>query len=277
LIVIACVFGPLFLPEDSETSQNLALRYQPPSLSHPAGTDSLGRDMISRLLHGGQVSLLVGCVATVVSIFLGTIIGATAGFAGGRTDSLLMRAVDLLYGFPLILLVILLTSVFGDEVRGVFLSLFPSGTVLGNMADLALLFGAIGAVEWLTMARIVRGQVLSLKHQEFVESARLLGQGGSRILVRHLIPNVTGPIIAYGTLTVPAVMLLEATLSFLGLGVQPPKSSWGVLIKEGAEAMGDFPWLLWGPAICFSLTLLCLNAFGDSLRDALDPRGSDAR
>ncbi|TVR54561.1 MAG: ABC transporter permease [Puniceicoccaceae bacterium] len=221
---------------------------------HLLGTDTLGRDLLTRIMHGGRVSLGVGFLATAVSLLIGVTYGATSAYLGGKTDAVMMRIVDILYALPFTIFVILLMVLFGRS--------------------LLLLFLAIGAVEWLTMARIVRGQVLSLKKMEFVEAALALGLGTRRIIFRHLIPNVLGPIIVYATLTVPAVMLLESVLSFLGLGVQPPNASWGVLIKEGAESMTVFPWLLIFPAFFFSLTLFCLNFLGDGLRDALDVRSS---
>jgi oligopeptide transport system permease protein len=234
--------------------QNLALGPAPPSRVHWLGTDPLGRDLLARLLYGGRISLMVGILATAVSLTIGVLYGAIAGFAGGKLDMVLMRCVDILYALPFTIFVILLMVFFGQNI--------------------ILLFVAIGAVEWLTMARIVRGQVMSLKHQEFVEAARALGLRRRRILLRHILPNLLGPIIVYATLTVPEVMLLEAFLSFLGLGVQPPQSSWGVLIKEGAEMMEEYPWLLMYPALAMALTLFALNFLGDGLRDALDVRAS---
>ncbi|MGA2747658.1 MAG: ABC transporter permease [Verrucomicrobiota bacterium] len=238
----------------SYEQQNLALGPAPPSRAHWLGTDALGRDLLARLLYGGRISLMVGLCATAVSLTIGVIYGAIAGFAGDKLDMVMMRTVDILYALPFTIFVILLMVFFGQ--------------------NLILLFVAIGAIEWLTMARIVRGQVMSLKHQEFVEAARALGLRHGRILFRHIVPNMLGPIIVYATLTVPEVMLLEAFLSFLGLGVQPPQSSWGVLIKEGAEMMEVYPWLLIYPALLLALTLFCLNFLGDGLRDALDVRGS---
>lgn len=218
------------------------------------GSDPLGRDVFSRILHGGRVSLMVGFLATVVSLTIGVVYGAISGYLGGRTDAVMMRVVDILYALPFMIIVIILTTYFGNK--------------------LWLLFVCIGAVEWLTMSRIVRGQVLSLKRQEFIEAARSLGLPQSRILFRHLIPNTIGPVIVYTTLTVPAVMRLEAILSFLGLGVQPPDASWGSLIKEGADLMASDPGLLIYPAIVFGATLFSLNFLGDGLRDALDPKSS---
>jgi oligopeptide transport system permease protein len=228
--------------------------YQRSSRRHLFGTDPLGRDLLTRILIGGRISLAVGFAATLVSVVIGVLWGAIAGFAGGKTDTAMMRTVDILYALPFAIIVILLMVMFGR--------------------NFILLFVAIGCVEWLTMARIVRGQIISLKHQEFIEAAISLGLSNHRILFRHLIPNVLGPIIIYATLTFPDVMLLEAVLSFLGLGVQPPLSSWGVLIEEGSRTMESSIWLLAFPAFFFSLTLFSLNFLGDGLRDALDPKSS---
>ena len=238
----------------SYEQQNLALGPTPPSRAHWLGTDPLGRDLLARVLYGGQISLMIGLLATVVSLVIGVTYGAVSGFAGGKVDIVLMRSVDILYALPYTIFVILLTVFFGQNI--------------------ILLFVAIGAVQWLTMARIVRGQVMAIKQQEFVEAARALGLQRRRILFRHILPNLLGPIIVFATLTLPEVMLLEAFLSFLGLGVQPPHSSWGVLIKEGAEMMEEYPWLLVYPAVAMALTLFSLNFLGDGLRDALDVRGS---
>jgi oligopeptide transport system permease protein len=219
------------------------------------GSDApLGRDLFARILYGGRVSIMVGLVATFVALAIGVTYGATAGFFGGKIDAVMMRIVDILYAMPFTIFVILLMVFFGRNI--------------------ILLFFAIGAVEWLTMARIVRGQIMAIKKMEYIEAARSLGLGRRRIIFRHMIPNVLGPIIVYTTLTIPAVMLLEAFLSFLGLGVQPPMSSWGVLIKDGAEKMEEFWWLLVFPGGIFSLTLFSLNFLGDGLRDALDVRSS---
>jgi oligopeptide transport system permease protein len=255
LIVVAAasLLGPLVLAYGYE-EQNLLLGAAPPSAAHPLGTDKLGRDQLARILYGGRVSLLVGIAATAVSLTIGVLWGSIAAYLGGKVDAVMMRIVDILYALPFTIFVILLMTVFGR--------------------NFVLLFVAIGAVEWLTMARIVRGQVLALKRQEFIEAAIALGLRKHRIILRHLIPNVLGPVAVYTTLTIPAVMLLEAFLSFLGLGVQPPMASWGLLIKEGAEMMEEAPWLLLYPAALFTLTLFSLNFLGDGLRDALDVRAS---
>lgn len=251
ILATVCGLAPWIAPYDYFAA-DIELGATPPGGEHWFGTDVLGRDLLSRILYGGRISFMVGLSATAVSLTIGVLYGAISGYRGGRTDSVMMRTVDILYALPFTVFVILLTVFFGRS--------------------LILLFIAIGAVEWLTMARIVRGQVLSLRTLTFVESATVLGLPRGRILRKHLIPNAIGPIIVYATLTVPSVMLLEAFLSFLGLGVQPPKSSWGILISEGATNMEQYPWLLIFPSLIFALTLFCLNFLGDGLRDALDPR-----
>ena len=252
-VALACFVGPFLSPYGYE-EQNLDLGASAPSAAHWLGTDTLGRDLLVRLLYGGRVSLGVGLAATFVALTIGVVYGAVAGYSGGKRDAFMMRAVDIMYSLPFTIFVILLMVFLGRNI--------------------ILLFVAIGAVEWLTMARIVRGQVMSVKRMEFIEAARSLGFGRRRIIFRHILPNILGPIIVYTTLTIPGVMLLEAFLSFLGLGVQPPMSSWGVLIKDGAEKMEEFPWLLIFPGTVFSLTLFSLNFLGDGLRDALDVRAS---
>jgi len=259
-----CLFGPLlrYLPavirpvglSYSYEEQDLNARVSRPGPHHWLGTDQLGRDLLARVLFGGRVSLMVGLSATAVSLTIGLLYGAIAGYFGGKLDAAMMRVVDILYALPLVIFVILLMVFVGRSIL--------------------LIFVAIGAVEWLTMARIVRGQVMSLKKQEFIEAAIALGLRKRRIILRHVIPNVLGPVIVYATLTVPGVMLLEAFLSFLGLGVQPPMSSWGSLIKEGADWMEDAPWILISTGAVFSLTLFSLNFLGDGLRDALDVRAA---
>ena len=253
VVSVLCLIGPWLLPYGYE-EQKLELGASAPSAMHWLGTDTLGRDLLVRLLYGGRISLGVGLAATFVALTIGVVYGAVAGFFGGKLDAVLMRIVDIMYSLPFPIFVILLMVFFGKNI--------------------ILLFVAIGAVEWLTMARIVRSQVMAVKRMEFIEAARALGFGKRRIIFRHILPNILGPIIVYTTLTIPAVMLLEAFLSFLGLGVQPPMSSWGVLIKDGAEKMEEFPWLLVFPAALFSLTLFSLNFLGDGLRDALDVRSS---
>lgn len=252
-VTIVAIITPLIAPYAYD-AQKLELGAAPPSWQHWLGTDYLGRDLLTRILYGGRISLMVGFAATAVSLSVGVLYGATAGFLGGRTDAIMMRIVDIMYALPFTIFVIILMVFFGRNI--------------------ILLFMAIGAVEWLTMARIVRGQVQSLRKKEFVEAAAAMGLRQRQILFRHIIPNSLGPIIVYTTLTIPNVMLLEAFLSFLGLGVQPPMSSWGLLIRDGAEQMEEYPWLLLFPSIALSLTLFSLNFLGDGLRDALDPRAS---
>ena len=254
VLILCAIFAPYIAPY-SYSFQNLDLGATPPSSEHLLGTDILGRDLLSRILYGARISLMVGFVATGVALVIGVSWGIVAGYFGGRIDSIMMRIVDVLYGLPFIIFIILLMVIFGR--------------------NLWLLFGAIGAVEWLTMARIVRGQVMSLKNQEFVLAARAMGVSNLTMFRRHLLPNILGPIAVYATLTIPQVMLLESFLSFLGLGIQPPMSSWGTLIKDGVESMEEFSWLLIYPGITFTITLFALNFFGDGLRDALDPKTSD--
>ncbi len=252
-MTLVAILSPWIAPYSYEV-QDLSLGASPPSADHWLGTDVFGRDQLTRIMYGGRVSLAVGFLATAVSLFIGVMWGTVSGYAGGRVDTIMMRTVDILYALPFIIFVILLMVVFGR--------------------NLLLLFIAIGAVEWLTMARIVRGQVLTIRKQEFIEAAIVMGFSRWRIITRHVIPNVLGPIIVYTTLTIPSVMLLEAFLSFLGLGIQPPMSSWGLLISYGVETMEEYPWLLIFPGMMLSLTLFSLNFLGDGLRDALDPRVS---
>lgn len=247
----ACLLAPLLSPYPPQ-AQNLALGATPPSAQHWLGTDTLGRDLLSRILHGGRVSFAVGLLATAVALAIGVVYGIISGYCGGLTDRVMMRIVEIFYSLPFVIFVILLVTLFGR--------------------DIWLIFIAIGAVEWLTMARIVRGEVASLRHRDFIQAARSLGQSHLAIMRRHILPNLIGTITVYATLTVPAVMLLEAFISFLGLGVQAPMTSWGDLIKTGAESMEDHPWLLIFPGLVFALTLFSLNFLGDGLREAFDPR-----
>ena len=251
--IVIALLTPWIAPYSYE-AQNLELGATPPSAAHWLGTDIFGRDLMTLIMYGGRISLAVGFVATAVALLIGITYGAIAGYAGGKVDAAMMRLVDILYALPFMIFIVLLMVVFGR--------------------NLLLLFLAIGAVGWLTMARIMRSQIQSLRQQEFVEAAISLGLGPATIIRRHLIPNALGPIIVYTTLTIPSVMLLEAFLSFLGLGIQPPQTSWGLLISYGAETMEEFPWLLIFPGAALSLTLFSLNFLGDGLRDALDVRSS---
>ena len=253
IMVVLAILTPWIAPYGYE-AQNLDLGATPPSAEHWLGTDIFGRDLLTQILYGGRISLAVGFIATAVALVIGVTWGAVAGYVGGRIDSVMMRFVDILYALPFMIFIILLMVVFGRNIL--------------------LLFLAIGAVEWLTMARIMRTQVQSLRQQEFVEAAVSLGLPPSAIIFKHIIPNALGPIIVYTTLTIPSVMLLEAFLSFLGLGIQPPQTSWGLLISYGAETMEEYPWLLIFPGLALTITLFSLNFLGDGLRDALDVRGS---
>ena len=253
IMVVVAILTPWIAPYGYE-AQNLDLGATPPSAAHWLGTDIFGRDLLTQILYGGRISLTVGFIATAVALIIGVTWGAIAGYVGGRIDSIMMRFVDILYALPFMIFIILLMVVFGRNIL--------------------LLFLAIGAVEWLTMARIMRTQVQSLRQQEFVEAAISLGLPPTTIIFKHIIPNALGPIIVYTTLTIPSVMLLEAFLSFLGLGIQPPETSWGLLISYGAETMEEYPWLLIFPGMALTITLFSLNFLGDGLRDALDVRGS---
>jgi oligopeptide transport system permease protein len=251
VIGMACLFAPVLPGLADPNATDFELGVTGPSWAHPMGTDLLGRDMLARTIHGGRISILVGLVGTLVSILIGVAYGAISAYLGGRVDEVMMRIVDVLYSLPYIFLVILLLVLFSKS--------------------LLMLFIALGAVQWLTMARIVRGQVLSLKNQTFVEAARALGADDGRIVFGHIVPNTLGPVIVYSTLTIPAIILQEAFLSFLGLGVQPPDASWGVLVSEGAQMIAFFPWLTVFPGMALALTLFAFNFLGDGLRDALDP------
>ncbi len=274
LVLLCYVLGPLFAPSWRE--QSLSLGSTPPSAAHWLGTDPLGRDLLARLLYGGRISLLVGFVASFVALVIGVTYGAVAGWRGGRTDTLMMRAADILNALPFTIIVILLLVFLKVPMQhfDAWLTGLPGFGSWQGAGKVLVMFAAIGAVEWLTMARIVRGHVMAIKKMEYIEAARALGYGPGRILFRHVLPNALGPIVVYATLTVPAVMMLEAFLSFLGLGVDAPMSSWGTLIKDGAEHMEECWWLLVFPGGIFSLTLFSLNFFGDGLRDALDVRAA---
>jgi oligopeptide transport system permease protein len=251
-LITAAIFGPQMTPFGYAEIRKTDVWLAPGVAGHLLGTDSLGRDLFTRLLYGLRVSLAIGVVATSVSLVIGVIWGATAGYLGGVVDEVMMRIVDVLYSLPFIFFVILLMETFGSNIE--------------------LIFVAIGAVEWLTMSRIVRGQTLSLKHKEFIEAARAAGLGPGAILVRHIVPNLLGPVVVYVTLTIPGVILAESFLSFLGLGVQPPMASLGTLIANGAQDMELAPWLLIFPSVTMVATLMCFNFIGDGLRDAIDPK-----
>lgn len=271
LVAIAAVFGPYLLP--SGYDQLSADQFAPPSLQHPFGTDLNGRDLLYRVLSGARVSLLVGVCAALVSLLVGTSYGLIAGYTGGKTDAAMMRLVEILYSIPRLIIVLILINAFDSRLK-LWLSQSGSSWMLGY-SRIGILVIALGLIEWLTMARIVRGQVLSLKTQQFVSAARVLGQSHLKIIIRHLLPNLTGLIAVYLTLTIPAVILDESFLSFLGLGIQAPQSSWGTLLSDGAQVINPLRshwWLLLAPAVTMSLTLLALNMLGDALRDRLDPR-----
>jgi len=257
LIVLAILFGlalvgPSLTPFAYDQVDKDDVWLPPLQAGHLLGSDALGRDLLARLLAGLRVSLAIGVVATFVSLVIGVAWGATAGYLGGKADEAMMRIVDVLYSLPFIFFVILLMVTFGSNI--------------------VLIFIAIGAVEWLTMSRIVRGQTLTLKSREFVEAARAAGLTRADIIARHIVPNLLGPVVVYVTLTIPAVILAESFLSFLGLGVQPPMASLGSLIASGASDMELAPWLLVFPSVVMVLTLMCFNFVGDGLRDAIDPR-----
>jgi len=252
LLVLAAIIGPLFTPYAYDQINKDHVWAPPLTQGHLLGADSLGRDLLARLLTGLRVSLAIGLVATSVSLIIGVVWGAVAGYLGGRIDEIMMRVVDVLYSLPFIFFVILLMVTFGSNI--------------------ILIFVAIGAVEWLTMSRIVRGQTLSLKHKEFVEAARAAGLGDGGIIAKHIIPNLLGPVVVYVTLTIPAVILAESFLSFLGLGVQPPMASLGTLIANGAQDMELAWWLLVFPSLTMVVTLMSFNFIGDGLRDAIDPK-----
>jgi oligopeptide transport system permease protein len=253
-ITLLCLIGPS-LSSYSFDQQDLAYGAQSPSTEHWLGTDDLGRDLFLRILTGGRISIGVGFAATLIALIIGVSYGALAGYIGGKTEAAMMRFVDAVYALPFTMIVIILTVTFDKK------SIF-------------LIFMAIGAVEWLTMARIVRGQTRALRKHTYVDAALVIGSSHSRILFKHILPNLIGPVIVYTTLTIPAVILLESILSFLGLGVQPPASSWGILINDGAQKLDIYAWMLIFPALFFSLTIFALNFIGDGVRDALDPKES---
>ncbi|ATQ44893.1 peptide ABC transporter permease [Caulobacter mirabilis] len=251
-MILVAVVGPFLTPFHYDTVTKTDVWMAPGQGGHLLGTDSLGRDLLARLVAGLGVSLGIGVVATGVSLLIGVVWGAVAGYVGGRVDEVMMRIVDTLYSLPFIFFVILLMVTFGKNIFLIFL--------------------AIGAVEWLTMSRIVRGQTLTLKQKEFVEAARAAGLSSRQIILRHIVPNLLGPVVVYVTLTIPAIIIAESFLSFLGLGVQPPMASLGTLIANGAQDMELAPWLLIFPSLTMVVTLMAFNFIGDGLRDALDPK-----
>ena len=271
-MVLACVVGPMFL--SSALGEPGPNQYAPPSWDHPFGTDLNGRDVLYRVLTGGRISLLVGLCGALVSLFIGTAWGLVAGYAGGRVDALMMRVVDVLYSVPRLIFILIAINAFNAGLQE--WASREGLQWLVQSSRIAILILTLGFIEWLTMARIVRGQVLSLKERQFVTAARALGQSHTKILIRHLLPNLAGIILVYLTLTIPAVVIDESFLSFLGLGIQAPQASWGSLLADGAGAINpvrSFWWLLVFPAAAMSLTLLALNFLGDALRDAFDTRG----
>lgn len=275
-IFAACFILPATPLIKSSLEINLSNSFAEPSAKHWLGTDQLGRDLLSRLLNGGQVSLLVGLIATLISIVIGVAYGAISGYKGGKLDTAMMRIVDVLYGLPFLILVILFSIVISTQAKAYepkLLEYMPASLVnlIVNILPLCLTIGLLG---WYTMARVVRSQVLSTKKLEYVEAAISLGLTHKNILFKQILPNQLGPIIVYTTLTIPGFILTEATLSFLGVGVQPPNSSWGIMLNEGANYMETKPLLLIFPSMVFAITLLCLNFLGDGLRDALDPKAS---
>lgn len=284
VILCALVLGCIFIPEFSSyryDKTDLALGPTPPSMEHWMGTDYAGRDLMVRVFLGGRISFAVGIIATVLSFMIGSLWGGIAGYAGGKTDAWMMRIVDILYTLPFLVFVILLMVFFGND-KSVFYQIykFVLGIFVKNPGDssyfplyqIAIVFMALGCISWLTMARIVRGQVLSLKNQPFIEAARCLGLPAGSIVFKHLLPNAMGPMIVYTALTIPEVMMTEAFLSFLGLGTQEPLSSLGLLAAQGAETMDVYPYQLFFPSIFLALTLFCFHFLGDGLKEALDPR-----
>jgi peptide/nickel transport system permease protein/oligopeptide transport system permease protein len=272
ILVVASIVGPELLPDTH--AEPGPLSFAPPSWEHPFGTDINGRDILHRVLSGGRISLLVGICGAVVSLFVGTAWGLVAGYAGGRVDAVMMRAVDILYSVPRLVFILVCINAFDERLRE--LAHDAGWHWLVNSSRLAVLILSLGLIEWLTLARIVRGQTLALKNRQFVAAASALGQSHTNIMLRHILPNASGIIIVYLTLTIPAVIIDESFLSFLGLGVQAPQSSWGSLIADGAAALNPVRirwWLVVFPAAAMAVSLLALNFLGDALRDALDPRG----
>ncbi|MEI6350984.1 MAG: ABC transporter permease [Verrucomicrobiota bacterium] len=270
-MVAAAVLGPVLLPASArELTGN---QFAPPSWTHPFGTDLHGQDMLYRVLTGARVSLAVGISGALISFFIGTAYGLVAGYAGGKTDGAMMRTVEILYAIPRLIILLIAINAFDSRMKDWLVAVHAGDLV--SYSRIVILVLSLGLIEWLTMARIVRGQVLALKSQQFVLAAQSLGQSHWKILTRHLLPNLVGVVIIYLTLTVPAVILDESFLSFLGLGIQAPQASWGSLLADGAQVINPVKsnwWLLAFPAAAMSVTLLALNFLGDALRDALDPR-----
>jgi len=267
------IFGPIFFPE--EYTQTSEKQFSPPSLGHPLGTDLNGRDLFYRVLSGARVSLVVGLSGAAISLVIGTVYGMVSGYVGGRVDALMMRVVDVLYAIPRLIFVLILINAFDSSIKDTLSAVLGSDSRVISFSKTIVLVVALGLIEWLTMARIIRGQVLSLKSRQFVTAACALGQSHTRIIFIHLLPNILGIAITYLTLTIPAVILDESFLSFLGLGIEEPLASWGSLLNDGRSVINpvnSFWWLLAFPAIAMSLTLLALNFLGDGLRDLFDPR-----
>ncbi len=277
MMLLLCYVLPLFSFIADPNATQLSRIAEWPSWEHPFGTDQLGRDLLARVLYGGRISLLVALVASTVSLFIGLFYGLVSGYVGGRVDAFMMRVVDVLFALPFIVLVIVFSLSIEEPSRELTAWVIEltgwTHSAIAPLMSLVPLFIAIGALGWLTLSRIVRTQTMEICSQEYVLAARSLGLSHARILLRHIAPNLLGTVIIYTTLAVPGIILTESTLSFIGLGVKAPNSSWGTLIKEGADRMEIAPQLLLFPALFFSLTLIALNFLGDGLRDALDPKG----